>query len=122
MSLFGNGDVPETTGSITLPVAVAQPLPPTLAYSDAAKIGEAANVALLMQAENVPPQDWINATTGSSGTLEAAADTKSDDNCRPFSTTVTSLGGVHQYSGAVCRKVNGGTVVQIDERSPEDRS
>ena len=43
-------DAPATTGSIAAPVEVQQPLPATLAYSDATKIGQAA-AAALWQAE-----------------------------------------------------------------------
>ena len=119
MSLFGDGE-PQTTGSIAPPVEVQRPLPATLAYSDATKIGEAANIAFL-GADAGTPEDWINATTGSSGTVETALGAEAGADCRQFSTIVTSLSGVHQYSGAVCQR-NGRPVVQIDERSPEDRT
>jgi hypothetical protein len=120
-SLWGSSSAPVTTGSIAEPVAVQRPLPSTLAYSDAAKIGQAAS-AVLWQAEGgAAPAEWANARTGSSGTLTAAGD-DAPDNCAPFSTTVTSLGGVHQYSGTVCRDNGTRTVLQITEESGDIRS
>ena len=121
--MFGDGDQPKTTGSIATPVAIERPLPSTLAYSDAAKIGEAAN-AVLAQASGMVPQDWVNAATGSSGTIETVAldAPPAQSDCRPFSTTVTSIGGVHQYSGAICERSIGPPSVRIDERSPVDRT
>jgi hypothetical protein len=102
-SALGGSDEPATTGSIAGPVEVQGPLPPTLAYSDASKIGQAA-AATLWQAEGGASGDWINAATGSSGTVEEdSADTTAAGECRPFSTIVTSIGGVHSYSGDICR-------------------
>ena len=123
MSILDGDGVPATTGSIAPPVTVQQPLPPTLAYSDATRIGQAAT-AVLTQAEGGSTEEWVNASTGSSGTvqtatLEASADR---DNCRQFSTIVTSVGGVHRYSGAICRQSDGPATVQIDERSKDDLS
>ena len=120
--MFGSG-APETTGSIAAPVDVQQPLPPTLAYSDAARIGQAA-AAAFWQADDGSGGEWVNRATGSSGTVEggAAATTDSSGECRPFSSIVTSIGGVHHYSGDVCRPLGGRPVVRIDERSPADRS
>ena len=96
-----------------------RPLPETLAYSDAAKIGQAASAAL-WQAEGGPPGgwtpgDWVNARTGSSGTLTAERDSVDEGDCRPFSTIVTSLGGVHQYSGTLCRERDAQAVLTIEE-------
>lgn len=116
-SLWGGGDAPVTTGSVVQPVEVAKPLPPTLAYSDAAKIGQAASAAL-WQAEGGAPAEWANARTGSSGTLTAGGE-GAPENCLPFSTTVTSLGGVHQYSGTVCRDNGTRTVLKIAEEGFE---
>jgi surface antigen len=117
--MWGDPDVPATTGSIAEPVEVQQPLPPTLAFSDAAKIGQAAS-AVLWQATGVPQDEWVNARTGSSGTLtrEANQQPEAAGGCRPFSTTVTSLGGVHRYSGTVCRANDTRTVVQLAENGP----
>jgi hypothetical protein len=120
MSLVDDADIPQTTGSISSPVEVQRPLPPTLAYSDAAKIGQAAS-AVMAQATGDPIDDWINSTTGSSGTLEPATTQVADaGNCRGFSTIVTSIGGVHRYSGAICQRTSGRSVVQIDERTKDD--
>ena len=91
-----------------------RPLPDTLAYSDAARIGQAASAAL-WQAEGGASGEWVNARTGSSGTLAPAPDRAADGDCRAFSTTVTSLGGVHQYSGALCREDDAQAVLTIQE-------
>ena len=120
MSLLDGEAPPETTGSIAPPVAVQQPLPPTLAYSDAARIGQAAT-AVLAQAEGGSTEEWINSSTGSSGTVQTETSAGAD-NCRQFSTIVTSVSGVHSYSGAICQQPNGPSLVQIDERSKDDRS
>lgn len=111
---LGARDVPATTGSIAEPVEVQRPLPTTLAYSDAARIGQAAS-AVLWQAEGTVPDEWVNARTGSSGTLDAARQAAASENCRPFSTTVTSLSGVHQYSGTLCRAGQTRSVLKIAE-------
>ena len=111
MPIFGTNDWPATTGSVTGAVQVQEPLPQSLAYSDASKIGQAA-AAALWQAEGGPNTDWINAATGSSGTLETSGDDPSET-CRGFATTVTSIGGVHRYSGKICRSQNGRSVVEI---------
>jgi surface antigen len=122
MSILDGGDAtPATTGSIAQPVSVQQPLPSTLAYSDATKIGEAAT-AVLVQAEGGSTQEWINASTGSSGTLQQEESAAKSENCRQFSTIVTSVGGVHRYSGAICQQSGGPAIVQLDERSKDDRT
>jgi hypothetical protein len=121
MSVLDGDATPATTGSIGQPVTVQQPLPPTLAYSDATRIGQAAS-AVLAQAEGGAGEDWINASTGSSGTLEGLQATPDKDNCRQFSTIVTSIGGVHRYSGAICQAADGPAIVQLGERIEEDRS
>lgn len=111
---LGGGDGPVTTGSLTAPVVVQRPLPETLAYSDAAKIGQAASAAL-WQVEGGAAGDWVNARTGSSGTLTAEPGSADEKDCRPFSTIVTSLGGVHQYSGTLCREDDAQAVLTIEE-------
>jgi hypothetical protein len=123
MSMLGNRDTPQTTGSIAPAFQVAQPLPPTLAYSDAAKIGEAAS-AVLAQSEGKAPQDWINTSTGSSGTIETVdlAVPTSSEGCRPFSTIVTSIGGVHRYSGEICHGADGRAKVQIIDPRQSERT
>jgi hypothetical protein len=113
MSLFGGEDAPTTTGSIVPPLQVQRPLPETLAYSDAAKIGEAAS-AVLAQAEGTVPEEWTNASTGSSGTIEGVGRPDSE-NCRPFNTIVTSVSGVHSYAGTLCQSSGGQAVVQLGE-------
>jgi 17 kDa outer membrane surface antigen len=122
MSYFNGGDKPATTGSIPAAVEVERPLPSSLAFSDAAKIGQAAKAALA-QAQGAAAEDWVNVTTGSSGTIETVtlADPPGPANCRPFNTTVTSIGGVHEYSGALCEG-GAGPRVRIDERRASDRS
>ena len=121
---LGGGDGPVTTGSLTAPVVVQRPLPETLAYSDAAKIGQAASAALWQveggaagdwTPEDWGPGDWVNARTGSSGTLTAEPGSADEKDCRPFSTIVTSLGGVHQYSGTLCREDDAQAVLTIEE-------
>jgi hypothetical protein len=114
--MVGGADAPATTGSVAAPVEVRGPLPPTLAYSDASKIGQAA-AAALWQAEDGPTGEWVNAATGSSGTIEHSTDTaRASDDCRPFSTIVTSIGGVHSYLGDICRSAAGGSVLRIEDR------
>jgi len=121
MSMDGDS-APETTASIGPPVSVQQPLPSTLAFSDATRIGEAAT-AVLAQAEGRSTKEWINASTGSSGTLETeTADASPTANCRQFSTIVTSIGGVHHYSGAICQQQDGPAIVQLGEGGKDERS
>lgn len=117
MSMFGGGDQPQTTGSIAPAVEVEGRLPKSLAFSDASKIGEAARMAL-MQARGGASNDWINAATGSSGTIVTVdlPNPPASGECRPFSTTVTSIGGVHEYSGALCPDFSGRPRMTIDER------
>lgn len=123
MSALSGGDMPKTTGSIAPAFQVQQPLPQTLAYSDAAKIGEAAS-AVMAQAEGTVPGDWINTSTGSSGTIETVdlPAPSGADNCRPFSTIVTSIGGVHRYSGAICQGEDGRARVEIADPAKDERA
>jgi len=122
MSIMDGDAAPETTASIGAPVALQQPLPSTLAYSDATRIGETAT-AVLAQAQGNSTQEWINASTGSSGTLETeTANVSPSANCRQFSTIVTSIGGVHHYSGAICQQHDGPAIVQLDEGGGGERS
>jgi len=107
---LGSEDAPAVTGSVREAVEVAKPLPDTLAYSDASKIGQAAVMAL-WQAESEVDGEWVNAATGSSGTVEGGGEAKGA--CRGFQTMVTSIGGVHRYSGEVCRPESGRAVVRI---------
>jgi hypothetical protein len=113
-------DAPVTTGSIAVPVEVQRPLPSTLAYSDANMIGQAASAALWQAGGADMPNGWVNQRTGSSGTLEPATRTADAGECLPFSTTVTSLGGVHQYAGTVCRSAGAPSVLKITENGSEE--
>lgn len=119
--MFGGKGEPVVTGSVAAPVDVQQPLPPTLAYSDANKIGQAA-AATLWQADGLTTQEWVNTATGSSGTVEEHDLGPPEGECRAFSTIVTSISGVHSYSGDVCRSVSGRPLVRIDERIAENPS
>jgi len=123
MSMMSKGEAPKTTGSIAPSVDVQGPIPKTLAFSDATMIGEAARMAMV-QAQGAGDNDWINAATGSSGTIEAVdlPNPPAAGGCRPFSTTVTSIGGVHEYAGALCPDVSGRAHLRIDERAAVDRT
>ncbi len=114
--MSGGDEAPATTSSVGAPVEVQQPLPQTLAYSDATKIGQAAASAL-WQVDNGQGGEWVNNATGSSGTVEQTASTEDSElsgACRLFNTIVTSFSGVHRYNGKICRGDNGRSVVQID--------
>jgi hypothetical protein len=117
---IGPEEAPTTTGSIAAAVELREPLPATLAYSDAKKIGEAA-AAAIDQADGGSGTDWVNAATGSSGSI-AAGGTASAEGCSRFDTMVTSIGGVHQYSGSVCKAEGGGSVVQIEQPGQANQS
>ena len=111
-------DTPVTTSSVGSPVDVQQPLPQTLAYSDATKIGQAA-AAALWHVDNGQGGEWVNNATGSSGTVEGSTEGegKLSGACRLFNTIVTSFSGVHRYSGRICREDSGRSVVQIDPQA-----
>jgi hypothetical protein len=116
-SMGGGKDVPIATGSITPAVEVEGPLPQTLAYSDAAMMGQAASAAETQQA--APSGfEWVNASTGSSGTLQGlptpAADPDPSRACKAFNAMVTSFGGVHSYNGRVCSRSDGQRTISID--------
>jgi hypothetical protein len=69
-------------------------------------------------AEGSEGADWVNAATGSSGTLtnvtqEAAGEVSRP--CRIFNTIVTSFSGVHRYSGRICGGDGGRPVVQLSD-------
>ena len=115
-SMSMTDDSPTTTSSISPAVEVRQPLPQSLAYSDAARIGQAASEAL-WQVDNGQGGEWVNTATGSSGTVQGddvADGEKLSGACRLFNTIVTSFGGVHRYTGQVCRDGGGRAIVQID--------
>ena len=117
---------PASTSSVAS-VDIQQPLPEKLAYSDATKIGQTASEALrdidstasaTSAADAAAGTDWVNAATGSSGTLVDVKQDQPQDVSRPcklFNTIVTSFGGVHRYSGKVCRGESGRPVVQLSD-------
>lgn len=112
-------DSPTVTSSVGSPVEVQQPLPQSLAYSDATKIGQAA-AAALWHVDNGRGGEWVNNATGSSGTVEGSAsagEEKLSGACRLFNTIVTSFSGVHRYSGKICRGEDGLSVVHIDPQA-----
>lgn len=122
--VLGSHDGPATTGSIATAVEVQEPLPEMLAFSDATKIGQAA-AAFIGQAGPQDKGEWVNSATGSSGTVErvgAIELPKQSQECRPFSTIVTSIGGVHRYSGKLCPGKAGASVVQIEASANADAS
>jgi surface antigen len=112
-SALSRHSAPETTGSIAAPVTVDGPLPQSLGYSDANRIGQAASAALWQAGGEPEETDWLNPGTGSSGTLIAAGSGAASAACRRFSTIVTSTGGVHRYLGEVCRETDGRAVLRI---------
>jgi hypothetical protein len=117
---------PVSTSSVAS-VDVQQPLPGKLAYSDATKIGQTASEALrdldsTAAATPASSTDWVNAATGSSGTLVDIKQDQTQDVSRPcklFNTIVTSFAGVHRYSGKVCRNDSGRSVVQLSDGTPQ---
>jgi hypothetical protein len=116
-SMGGPKDVPVATGSIAPAVQVEGPLPQTLAYSDAAMMGQAASAAEVEQ-EAPSGFEWVNASTGSSGTLQGlptpAEDPDPSRACKVFNAMVTSFSGVHSYNGRVCRRSDGQSTISID--------
>jgi surface antigen len=96
-------------------VVVQEPIPETLAYSDATAIGTAAANDLLgaVTAEDV---DWENDQTGSTGTIVAISETslEGEDTCRSFGATVISMLGIHRYFGKACQGAEGMVVESIE--------
>ena len=96
-------------------VVVQEPIPETLAYSDATAIGTAAANDLLgaITAEDV---DWENGQTGSTGTIVAISETsqEGEDTCRSFGATVISMLGIHRYFGKACQGAEGMVVESIE--------
>ena len=103
----------------TASVIVQEPIPETLAYSDATAIGHAAANDLLgaITAEGV---DWENGQTGSTGTIVATSDASQDgdDTCRSFGATVVSMLGIHRYFGKACQRAEGMVVESIEAADP----
>lgn len=122
VSVLGSAPAePVATGSVAA-VEIQQPLPQRLAYSDATKIGQAAAAALrdVDAGPDAPAgtnTDWVNAATGSSGTVVEMVPEEQDVSgaCRLFNTIVTSFSGVHRYSGRICRGDSGRPVVQLSD-------
>jgi hypothetical protein len=116
-SMGGGKDTPVATGSIAPAVQVEGPLPQTLAYSDAAMIGRAATASETGESAD-GEFEWINAATGSSGTLQGlptpAEDPDPSRACKVFNAMVTSFGGVHSYNGRICRRSDGQSTISID--------
>lgn len=119
---LGNS-TPEQSAAVTGPngegVKVEQPLPPALAYSDAAVIGQVAGQTAFDQVSD-EPVNWVNGATGSSGTWKAGPQItgETDEECRTFGATVTSVRGVHQFSGVTCRDKAGNLIVRSLSDTP----
>ena len=112
---------PAMTGSVGASVKVEQPLPKALAYSDAAVIGEVAAKEAFKEVAD-EEIDWVNGATGSVGTWKAGPQVSSDDtgDCRAFGATVTSVQGIHHYSGVACRDAQGHLTVKSLTGNPAD--
>ena len=112
---FAAADKPANVQIAASEVVVQEPIPETLAYSDATAIGSAAAKDLLgaVTAEGV---DWENGQTGSTGTIVALSDTsqEGDDTCRSFGATVISMLGIHRYFGKACQRAEGMVVESIE--------
>ncbi len=108
-------DKPANEQTAATGVVVQEPIPETLAYSDATAIGSAAADELLgaITAEGI---DWENGQTGSTGTVVAMSETsiEGDDTCRSFGATVTSMLGIHRYFGKACQRAGGVVVESIE--------
>ena len=112
---FAAVDKPANEQTAATGVVVQEPIPETLAYSDATAIGSAAANDLLgaITAEDV---DWENGQTGSTGTIVALSETsqEGDDTCRSFGATVISMLGIHRYFGKACQRAEGMVVESIE--------
>ena len=63
--------------------------------------------------------DWLNADTGSTGTITAAATTTASGlACRAFATTVNDVRGIRRYRGDACRTAASGW--QLRDLTPDD--
>ncbi len=120
---LGDSDGPASTAAIGSGVKVEQPLPKALAYSDAAVIGEVAS-KVAFDTVTSDSVDWVNGATGSVGTWKAGAQIASEasEDCREFGATVTSVSGVHRFSGVACRDERGNVAVKSlsDKPDPDD--
>jgi len=112
---FAAVDKPANSQIAASEVVVQEPIPETLAYSDASAIGSAATKDLLgtVAAEGV---DWENGETGSTGTVVAISETslEGEDSCRSFGATVISMLGIHRYFGKACQRAEGVVVESIE--------
>jgi len=117
---FAATDKPASQETATNSVTVQEPIPDTLAYSDATAIGRAAANDLLgaITAEGI---DWENGLTGSTGTIVALPQASQDDDeaCRSFGATVISMLGIHRYFGKACQRA-GGVVLESIEAAGAD--
>ncbi len=117
---FAAVDKPASQLTATSSVTVQEPIPDTLAYSDATAIGLAAANDLLgaITAEGI---DWENRLTGSTGTIVALSGTSQDgdESCRSFGATVISMLGIHRYFGKACQRA-GGVVLESIEAAGVD--
>ena len=117
---FAAADKPASQQTAASSVVVQEPIPETLAYSDATAIGTAAANDLLgaVTAEGVDAEgvDWENGQTGSTGTVVALAEANQDDDkaCRSFGATVISMLGIHRYFGKACQRAEGVVVESIE--------
>jgi surface antigen len=117
---FAAVDKPASETTVAGSVVVQEPIPETLAYSDATAIGTAAANDLLgaITAEGV---DWENGQTGSTGTVVAISETsqEGEDTCRSFGATVISMLGIHRYFGKACQRAEGVVVESIEAAGAE---
>lgn len=117
---FAAIDKPADEQTVATSVVVQEPIPETLAYSDATAIGSAAANNLLgaITAEGV---DWENGQTGSTGTIVALSEIshEGDDICRSFGATVISMLGIHRYFGKACQRAGGMVVESIKSAGAE---
>jgi hypothetical protein len=105
-------------GSASHALALPDPLPASLAASDAAQIGEAAGRALSPEkGDDADDGRWTNPTTGSTGTLVSlsAPRAATGEICGTFASIVTSIRGIHRYQSRACRAPDGQVRVVITE-------
>jgi surface antigen len=117
---FAAIDKPASEQTAAATVLVQEPIPATLAYSDATAIGSAAANDLLgaITAEGV---DWENSQTGSTGTIVPLSEISLEggDACRSFAATVISMLGIHRYFGKACQRAEGMVVESIETAGPD---
>ena len=120
---FAAVDKPAENQTAAGGVVVQEPIPETLAYSDATAIGTAAANDLLgaITADGV---NWENGQTGSTGTIVplSEASQEGDKTCRSFGATVISMLGIHRYFGKACQRAEEAMVVESIEAAGDDPS